>query len=121
MTRTQLCKLVDKWQDKMGLQNWEITIYFKDYSKNKYKNSYYSVMATTLSNHQYKLGSIYFNPKDLDIIDESVVVHELLHLLLSPLVETARKDKKNKDDADYFNEQIVSELERILMRVNKKK
>lgn len=119
--RDKVFKMVDKWQTKLGLDNWEVIVYFEDYGKKnkKYKNSYYSVVATTLTNHQYKLGSIYFNPKDLDIIDEGVVVHELLHLLISPLAETARKVSKNKEDADYFTEQLTSELERIILRVQK--
>src|SRR5690242_8475503 len=104
------------WQQAMGLVNWDIQVYFKRQGKSKYETEEFEQVEKTISHPQYKMASIYFNPKNIDRIDDGVIVHELLHCLMSPLISTAVENSKDADSVEYYNEMIVSELDRIITR-----
>lgn len=123
MTKNQIAKRVNFWQEKMGLINWSITISFKD-SKHPTETENFKGIARTSVQASYKMASIFFAPKYLQMVDDSVIVHELLHCLLGELIGYKYANvvpKKGSDWLEYFEEQVVSELERIILRIYKAK
>lgn len=117
MTKRQIEKATWLWRDYLGLKNWDIAIYWKE-NKTKAENNEFKTIAKAVSHPQYKLGSVYYSPKSVREIDASVVVHELLHVLMSPLVAAAYDHDDTK--IEYFNEQVTSELERVITRLRNK-
>ena len=126
MTKAAIKNKVIYWQNKLGLINWDVCVQFQD-PKYPHPTEAFTGIAKTLCNSTYKLATITFDPKQLKWVDDKVVIHELLHCLFSGLTSLARANfdykKYNKSDSwlEYFEEQLVSELERIVHRLHKKK
>lgn len=116
MKKDKILKRLWVWQQALGLINWDIKVYFKKQPDSKWATKEYEQIAKTTSHPQYKLGSIYFNPRILDQVDDNVIVHELLHCLMSPLIATACENSKDPESVEYYNEMVVSELDRIITR-----
>lgn len=117
MTRKQIEQCTWKWKDFLGLKNWDIVIVWKKH-KTKNTSSEFPAIAKIETQSQYKLATIYYNPDQRKNIDGNAILHELLHAILAPLIEAARENNEAK--LDYFHEQVTSELERIIMRLNNK-
>lgn len=114
MTRKQIESATWEWKNYLGLQNWDIIIVWKK-SKSKHADGDFKAIAKAVSNPQYKLATIYYDPKQRTEIDMGVIVHELLHCLMSPLIVAAYEH--NDPKIEYFNEQITSEVERVVKRL----
>ena len=120
MKRSQIIKRVTYWQNKMGLTNWDIEISF-DKVPVKRRDEWGRGIASVDTNTTYKFATIRFYPEEVWAVEDSTIIHELLHCLLSPLVgmmqANFKSEKKRKDWLDYFHEQTISELERIICRM----
>ena len=126
MTKTAIRKRVEFWKNKLGLTNWDILITFKPTNYPKATEAFTGIAKTDCQS-TYKLATMIFDPKQLRWVDDKVIIHELLHCLFSSLTGFARANfdykKYNKSDnwLEYFEEQVVSEIERIIHRIDKKK
>jgi L-cystine uptake protein TcyP (sodium:dicarboxylate symporter family) len=100
----------------MGLNNWDILIEFK---KDKKPDTDLATVAFTSTDSQYKQAILNYIPNREKYVDDKIIIHELLHVLFSPLVGYARGNlkKSEREWINYFNEQVVSELSTIIMRV----
>lgn len=124
MNRTNIVKRVKYWQEKMGLQNWEIDVNFdknEKFDSSVSSDGWQSLAAFVRANDQYKFATIYFNPKKTDNLDDSSIIHEMLHIVTSPLTNFAHAiaNTRENDDVTYFKEQITTDLERIISRLAK--
>ncbi len=126
MTKKQIKQRTKFWQKKMGLDNWDIVVVFKNWRWSKDEESFKGV-ARTQAESSYKIGTITFVPKYLNQIEDQVIIHELLHCLMSGFVGfcNANLDRKLNSKVDdwstYFEEQTISELERVIYRLYKNK
>lgn len=116
MKRKQIRSRTTYWQRKMGLDNWDIDVTFEK-ERGAHKDSATVAYATTDS--QYKLATINYIPTKEKYISDAEIVHELLHVTFAPLVGYARGNlkKKERDWINYFNEQVVSDISRIILRI----
>lgn len=124
MNRTNIVKRVKYWQEKMGLQNWEIDVNFdknEKFDSSVSSDGWQSLAAFVRANDQYKFATIYFNPKKIDTLDDSSIIHEMLHIVTSSLTNFAHAIAKGRenDDVTYFKEQVTTDLERIISRLAK--
>ena len=126
MTKSTIIKKVDIWKKKLGLINWQISVDFHILKYPKNTESFVGI-ARTQCQATYKLATISFDPKKLPLVDNSVILHELLHCLFADLVGYSRAniDHKVHDKAEawleHFEEGLVSEIERIILRLHKSK
>lgn len=122
MTRKQIIKRCEYWQWKLGLVNWDVQVQFKKV-KFKEREEWGRGVANIDTNSQYKFATIRFESSELDAVTDSMIIHEFLHCVLSPLMGMMRANFRSKDKRmawlDYFHEQTVSELERIIWRLKK--
>ena len=122
--KEKIIKLVKIWQDRLGLVNWEISCRFQAIKYPKETEDYVGV-AHVITNTEYKLATITFRPDKLALADDATICHELLHCMLGELVGyyKANIDDKAHDKVEqwgsYYQEQLISELERVIMRMYK--
>ena len=122
--KEKIRKLVEVWKNRLGLVNWDIQCLFKQEKSPKDDGDFVGI-AHIVANTEYKIGTITFLPKNLSLVDDFAVCHELVHLLLAELTGYARAniDYKSHNMAEkwltYYEEQCVSELERVIMRMYK--
>ena len=119
MTKKQITKRTKFWQNKLGLTNWDVEALFEEFERDN-DTPHATGVAMVECNSQYKYATIRYRISQLDQVNDAVILHELLHALTSPLIGFVRANKKAESWLDYFDEQIVSELERIIMRIYKK-
>ena len=119
--RKKIIKRVEFWQSRMGMANWDIGITFENI-KYAFETDQFKGVARTELESRYKIATIAFSIKELHLVDDNVIIHELLHCLLGEIIGYTRSnvDKEQHDKADdwiqYFEEKTISEIERILMR-----
>ena len=124
MTRKRIINRVAYWQNRLGLLNWDIFIKFEKVSFKKHEE-WGDGVAKVDTNSEYKFATIRFDTLQTKAVDDAIIIHELLHCLISPLMgmilANFKSEDKKREWADYFHEQIVSELERIIIRINRRK
>lgn len=120
MTRQQIIKRTSFWIDKLGLHNWSIYVEFKKPKKSHYATKDFIEIASTTAHPQYKQAGIVFHPTKTNLIDDTTIVHELLHCLMSPLIAVATETSKDPESVQYYNEMITSELDMIITRLGGK-
>lgn len=124
MTKDKIRKRVGYWMGELGLHNWRILVKFEKVRHPKEKKKGYRMIgvAVTDADSQYKDASITFRSDRLDQIDDETIIHELLHCLLSPLTGYIRSNLESKKGElwlNYYDEQIISELSRVMIRIRK--
>lgn len=121
MTKQKIISRTKYWQEKLGLHNWRIRLYFSDF-KEKVKHDKFSALARTDLNPTYLIADITFKEDDLALVDDTVIVHELLHIVMGDLVSyfLTNSDKVDIEDkwALYFEEKTVTTIERIVTRLH---
>ena len=122
MTKQKIISRTKYWQQKLGLHNWRISIWFENY-KAPVDDDKYIAVAKTNCNPNYLLADITFRTSYLAKADDPVIVHELLHLVLSDVISYVWTNSKeiHEDDAwlKYFEEKTVTTIERIITRLYK--
>lgn len=72
---------------------WKVTINYYDSMEDMPEGASYNCAGYTVSNFRYLEATIHVNLKRCEDMDEDeieyVVVHELTHLLVSPLIESS--------------------------------
>lgn len=115
MTKKEIKTTVKKWQNILGLNNWDIILTSVKSDKKPKAGSFVTAM-TTVCYPDYCVAKIRAErPK---IIQEGDIVHELVHVITSELTEYAYPVAKNKRKwFDYLEERVVSQLAQIMMRL----
>ncbi len=120
MTQKEILKRVTYWQEKLGLINWEVSVAFEPVNYPKETDKFAGI-AKTHVNTTYKIATVFFEPKFLKLVNDNIVVHELLHCLLgefSGYTNTLHhKNQRDLDRMEHYEEQLVSEIERIILRM----
>lgn len=113
MNKTQIKDAIKKWQGILGLQNWNIVVQSK---KDKKPKGNFVTAMTAEAYPDYCTATIKAErPK---IVEEQDIVHELVHILISELVEYAYPVARNKRKwFDYMEERVVSQLTQIILRL----
>lgn len=120
MNKQKIIKRVSYWRKVLGMENWDIHIYFKDI-KRKEDNETFEGGAKTICEPAYLMATITFRPKFVKRISDQDIIHELLHCLVSELAGYYRANNIKSADKwiTYFEERTVSQLTEIILRVNK--
>lgn len=109
MRITQVNQLLRKWQQRLGLGVWRISVKWVDL-----KTEHGNVEFDSL----HRIAVVGINrPKRLPepITVEYVLVHELLHLVL---VELELVEKSKQDTKDMVLERVVNQLTNALLERN---
>lgn len=116
MTKSQITKRVKFFQEKFGLQNWDILVTFKK-KKDPKKLGHLGELASNSVESTYLASTINFLPDCLSVVQDDTIIHELLHCLSSELMGYCKANTKGSDGwLVYFEERMVSELTQILIR-----
>jgi hypothetical protein len=112
MTKHEIQIAIKKWQNILGLSNWNIVVQSK---KDKNPKGNFVTAMTTEAYPDYCTATIKAErPK---IVEEADIVHELVHVLISELVEYSYPVARNKRKwFDYMEERVVSQITQIIMR-----
>lgn len=121
MSKKQIKNKVKFWQDKMGLQNWDIAIVFDDFEGEE--DARFPAIAKTDAHPSYLLATISFKKSHLRDISEHTVIHELLHIVLSDvhsyMITSPRELLKNGNHAQHNIEKTIAVVERVISRLAK--
>lgn len=114
----KIWKIIFKWQNILGLQNWDIYVNIDKNVGKEACNKDWRVEAGNKIQLAYKLSTITFRNKK---IDERTILHELVHLLTEEFAGYCRTNMKEKDQKwiEYYNERLISTLSIILWRNRK--
>lgn len=105
------------------MMNWDLCVRFDKRPKAPHATGNFVGVAFTDTEIMYKAATIVYVRTDL--VTDSTIIHELLHCLVGQLtgyLHANTDPKKNKKPSHkawstYFEEQTVSELERIICRL----
>ena len=115
MVKAEIKTAIKKWQNILGLSNWELTLTLKKDKKPKGK---FVTAMTTESYPDYCVAKI--RAERPNMVEEQDIVHELVHVLLSELTEYSYPVARNKRKwFDYMEERVVSQLTQIILRMYK--
>lgn len=113
MTKKEIQIAIKKWQNILGLNNWSIVVQSK---KDKKPKGNFVTAMTTEAYPDYCTATIKAErPK---MVEEQDIVHELVHVLISEVVEYAYPISRAKRKwFDYLEERVVSQLTQIILRL----
>lgn len=102
MTRTETLTLLKKhfhrWTYMVEHYGWKWTVYYHDSGEDMPADSSPECAAITTSDFKYLEAVIHVNLKRCEDMDEAqieyICVHELVHLLVSPLCESSEDTPK---------------------------
>ncbi len=121
MTKQKIITRTKFWQDKFGLQNWDISIYFDKFGVSD--DVKFPAIAETNAHPTYLLATISFDKDHLDEVTEHTIIHELLHIILgeihSYIITSPKELLKNGNHAQNHIEKTISVIERIISRLIK--
>jgi len=109
-------QFMEKWRTLLNLRNWRVLRAKKREVKN---------MAALLSvEHEHKLarysvGLDFGSSKVTDESLESTALHEMLHLLLRPLLDTAMAETEHNDTVLEEEHSVIIVLEQLLLHAYK--
>lgn len=109
MKKREIEKLVSDWITILGLGHWDISISYNQ-PKKLVAQGDYEEHGSCSSNENYLTATINFPPSKLKGVDESVVIHELLHVVTAGLTGYVVANMGKDKWLDYFNEQMTSHL-----------
>lgn len=105
------CRCLLKWQNKLKLEDWKISVNHKDDELKCVSSSIYDYESLLANIQMAKTWDIIqYTPRLADIS----AYHEMLHLLFSPLLELFDEtgDKTLKSIAEKEEHRIIAILER---------
>ncbi len=116
MTLQRLKNRLRYWQRRLGLQVWDITVVYAmphevqcGYGSNTYDTNHRTALVRILAPEYADM----FQPPAPAYEAENVLVHELLHLLLLPVVDT-------DGEPDITSvEQLINLLAEVLISLSK--
>lgn len=109
-------RYIEKWRTLLNLRNWRVVKAKKREQRN---------MAALLSvEHEHKLarysiGLDFGNTPVTSESLESTALHELLHLLLRPLIDTAIVEAEHNDKLLEEEHSVIVVLEQLLLHAYK--
>lgn len=107
----QFWAAMDLWQERLGLLDWRIVK-----SSVRAKNAMAEMRSFSWPQRQVtcRVGLNWKSCAPTPVAIEQTAVHELLHVLLKPLVEVARNDGCEEDimNAEHA---VINVLERLLV------
>lgn len=110
--RDRIKKLVKKWQWIILNYGWQFEVHYCETSRDMPKE-FENSDGGSFSYPSYMEGGIYFNLMACDKLNademEEVVVHELTHFLVSPIM---------KKPEEYQMEQTVTMISRAFLRMD---
>lgn len=122
MTKQKIISRTKYWQEKLGLQNWRINVWFENFKASVDDDKYLAV-GKTECNPTYLLADITYKKSYLYKVSDPEIIHELLHLFLSDVISYVWTNSKDihEDDAwlKYFEEKTISILARTITRLYK--
>jgi hypothetical protein len=97
MTKTEVVRMFGKqfkrWKYMIEHYGWRLTVCYHDSAEDMPEDSGYETCAITVTNFRYLEATIHVNLKRCEDLGEHdieyVVIHELTHLLVSPLQESS--------------------------------
>lgn len=119
MTRKRLKERTLYWQKKLGLETWKIDIEFDEKEFPEDGDGWETTAAVVRSNSTYKFATVYYNPKKLHVIEDSTIIHELLHVVSAPFTNFVHDNlpQSKQERARYHKEQMTTDLERIITKI----
>ena len=107
-TKQEITKTVRFWQRQLNLSEWTINVHIDHASGGDFANC--------TASPQYLTADVVFNPQRItsEKLLRQTVVHELLHVALSPLTEAgqALAGESGAKVLDMLEEHVVTRLER---------
>lgn len=102
---------LSKWQAKLGLLDWRIVR-----SPRRAKNAMAEMVNPSWVQRQVtcRVGLNWKSCQPTPANIEATAVHELLHVMLKPLIELARNDA-SEDDLMNAQHAVINVLERLLV------
>jgi len=85
----RISKFIDKWSWIVTSYGWKFDVCYCDTTQDMPRKSNDNAVAITYPQFPYLMGTIYFSLEKVKEVDdiylEEIVVHELTHLLVSPM------------------------------------
>jgi len=110
--KKEVAKYCKKWINRLGLHGWHIDIHYDD--------SKPGISASTYPQWEYMLATITFYPNEINTVKnpyiEALVIHELMHVMLSQMNETPTTGNVNKHE-----ERVATIFENAFLINNGKK
>lgn len=126
MRLKRFSRLCAKWQKRLRLADWALEIKEQDPGELPIAvRDGFELAAATAIDYPYSQATVSLNPKEPEHDDEAVACHEMLHCVLSPLLEVGnqmldRLPPHEKEGFDRWlisaNERVTSHLERVFMQ-----
>ena len=121
MDKKTVIKKVSKYQRLLNLNDWDIRVKF-DKKKVKEINSFgldLEVDGSTSFEPKYLVAVINF--PNINTLEDSTIIHELVHILMADLYGYAcgniNNPKENLDFLEWFNERTAVRIERIISKL----
>lgn len=109
---------VDKWRTLLNLRNWRVS----RVKKREHKNM--AALVTVEHEHKlarYSIGMDFGNTPVTQESLESTALHEMLHLLLRPMLDVAMNSGEHDDAVLEEEHSVITVLEALLLHAYKEK
>jgi hypothetical protein len=105
-------KALDTWQERMGLKDWRIV-----FSPKRAKNVMAQMDKWNWSQRQVtcRIGLDWMATPVTEVTITQTAVHELLHVLLYELIQSARNPSITDDDLASIEHRVINTLEVLLV------
>lgn len=116
MNLTQLKKESKKWQAKLGLNHWKVTVVWaKPEELSDEGETVYGLNVYDPNHMESTIKILHPKYSDHDVVD--TVVHELLHLFMFPLESAAGFSIKHPTDQwETSMEQTINKLTKLIRK-----
>lgn len=116
-TKKRLTKLVAKWKRRLRLEQWAIRTIFCRHSLAKSAGVSKSAVANCVADWRYLEAAVSFDMPSLAEMNredlEQVVLHELVHVLVSEMREW-QADNTSTEGAMDHEERVVTHITNVL-------
>lgn len=99
-----------KWQEKLNLRDWGVTL-----AKQRASSDAYADVVADVQNRAatIRLGSSWNDPSDREI--EAVAVHEMLHIFLAELIDFAKQPGLSVESITSIEHRAIKVIETLLV------
>ena len=114
-TRRAVKERVTHWRQRLGLDGWAFGLRFETDAD--------GTIAGCIAEPEYRQATLYFDLRQMHRDDlDHMVVHEMLHAVAWPLANVAQtlagKDRAKLEWVRTMEEGLVTDLERIVLRLS---
>jgi len=109
-------KHVDKWRTLLNLRNWRVNRIKKREARHM------AALVTVEHEHKlarYSIGTDFGNTPVTQESLESTALHEMLHLLLRPMLDVAMAEGEHNDNVLEEEHSVITVLEQLLLHAYK--